>query len=696
MMQFFYVKIFLTLINTPSYTNQFDVCIALNFFFELNHIILLMKTRICNISGYEIKEDVDWAFHANDGSYSIEISFINTNIVKLKPIGYTTSEIKDFIRPMVIQLIEDNIDGKYYLIHDYKYLTGGSSQARISYFKLIQELSTKIKGLYFYNIPFKIKIMLQAGKVLSPMLKRIFILNNYESTIKQIIEQEKIYKSQTNGEIVCINNLDDILDNDWQIGKTFKSKTGLRYTITKRWVLERKKFSVTTFYIEQGKILIRLFKGEFGDLDFSHVAASVDDILNELSLKHSLINLHIGFVGTVKMSLLYRKDAFSWFNSYVVQLRTIGFFHQDALAKIAIKIAKTFVKPDLRSKMFFLSSAVEIFEIVESAELKDESHAILLNQFKKYSKKELIQEIIQIKSEQKAEIENLYNNLGKISWEVKSPIESGIIDERKSPFGDLHNAILIIQDDIQETLSKRDFLIAKAQESDKLKSEFLANMSHEIRTPMNAVIGFSSILLERDDFDDETREYLKIISRSSNFLLSLINDIIDISKIGAGQFEIHIVNVDLIQLLLEIMNSFENLQRSSKYTNIDLQFNHSLNAKSSLINTDPLRLKQVINNLMSNALKFTMQGIVDLQVFEEESNIHFVVKDTGIGISEDDIAHLFTRFSRSLDYEKNIKYSGTGLGLVISKACVDRLGGRIWIKSELGKGSEFHFTIPIK
>lgn len=246
--------------------------------------------------------------------------------------------------------------------------------------------------------------------------------------------------------------------------------------------------------------------------------------------------------------------------------------------------------------------------------------------------------------------------------------------------------------------SRKQLAIAKeyAESATKAKGEFLANMSHEIRTPMNAIIGFSSILMERDDLDEEVVEYIHIINRSSNFLLSLINDIIDISKIEAGQFEINITKTKLLDLLNEIGDIFEVQTRKTTINKVDLQFNYQLNVQVQEINTDSIRLKQILYNLISNALKFTKEGQVNVDVFLEMDEVHFVVKDTGVGISPEDLKHLFTRFSRSLDMEKNISHTGTGLGLVISKTCVDMLGGRIWVKSDLGKGSEFHFTIPIK
>jgi signal transduction histidine kinase/ActR/RegA family two-component response regulator len=236
----------------------------------------------------------------------------------------------------------------------------------------------------------------------------------------------------------------------------------------------------------------------------------------------------------------------------------------------------------------------------------------------------------------------------------------------------------------------------KAEESDRLKSAFLANMSHEIRTPLNGILGFSELLSYPSTTDDDRQEYTKIIRRASDDLLNIINDIIDISKIEAGLMNIYETDCHLNQLLQDVFVIFNNKKSQLKKDHIEIKMNNMLNDNRCLIKSDPLRLKQVLINLIGNALKFTEIGSVEFGYsLSANKTLIFFVKDTGIGITSDDQAVIFERFRQS-DYSVNRKYGGTGLGLSISKGFIELLGGKIWVKSELGTGSTFFFELPYK
>lgn len=237
----------------------------------------------------------------------------------------------------------------------------------------------------------------------------------------------------------------------------------------------------------------------------------------------------------------------------------------------------------------------------------------------------------------------------------------------------------------------------KAEHSDRLKSAFLANMSHEIRTPMNAINGFIQLLGDSDITDEQKAEILDYAQSSSEELLTIVNDIIDISKIEADELNInkslHYVN----GLITDIYKSFLNEIKFVNKKNIDFKLQVEPNSERIAIYSDQNRFKQIMNNLIHNAIKFTEEGeiIIGYKQINQGNRklLSFFVKDTGIGIAKEKQEYIFDRFSQ-LSQERNKIYKGTGLGLAISKKLVDLLGGQIAVNSEQGKGSLFYFTLP--
>jgi len=232
----------------------------------------------------------------------------------------------------------------------------------------------------------------------------------------------------------------------------------------------------------------------------------------------------------------------------------------------------------------------------------------------------------------------------------------------------------------------------QAQAADKIKSAFLATMSHELRTPLNSIIGFTGVLLQElpGKLNDEQKKQLKMVQNSARHLLSLINDILDISKIEAGQFKVAWSEFNLYDTIDKLVKTVQPLADSKHL----LLVSHT-SPLPLMINSDQRRLEQVLLNLLSNAVKFTETGKVEINCAADEHLYRIQVRDTGIGIPAEEMGHIFEPF-RQLDHGLTRKYEGTGLGLTISKRIIDILGGTITVESINGKGSIFTVTIPVQ
>lgn len=243
--------------------------------------------------------------------------------------------------------------------------------------------------------------------------------------------------------------------------------------------------------------------------------------------------------------------------------------------------------------------------------------------------------------------------------------------------------LLVMLSDVTEQRQNELDLI-KAQEADKMKNAFIANMSHEIRTPLNAIVGFSRLITETDNASEQ-QEYLTIIENNSDLLLQLINDILDFAKIESGTLNYNMSSVDLKDICHEVY-----ISQSLKMTSdVALLFNADL-LPSVRLQTDVQRIEQVLFNLLSNAIKCTNQGFISLSYELEDEFVRVSVTDTGIGIAKEKQASVFERFVKLDEFRQ-----GTGLGLSICKMIIEKLGGEIGLKSQLGKGSTFWFTLPL-
>lgn len=223
----------------------------------------------------------------------------------------------------------------------------------------------------------------------------------------------------------------------------------------------------------------------------------------------------------------------------------------------------------------------------------------------------------------------------------------------------------------------------KAEESDRLKSAFLANMSHEIRTPLNAIVGFSKLVIDAE-CTNEKEQYAEIIERNSEILLNLFNDILDLSSLEADSLSFNIRPIKLIDICLQLEQQFcYKVKNGTKLILDDVD-------TELYVSGDWNRIIQIISNFLSNAAKFTPKGEIHFGYREKEDFVEFYVKDSGIGIPAERVATIFQRFGKINDFVQ-----GIGLGLTLCRMLVEKMGGRIWLRSQEGKGSRFYFTLPL-
>ncbi len=288
----------------------------------------------------------------------------------------------------------------------------------------------------------------------------------------------------------------------------------------------------------------------------------------------------------------------------------------------------------------------------------------------------------------------LYEELGKVKRIKKKEFESAlhllrVLANELSNLAYNNLKLAKTLNDHKRMEKKLETARLKAEESDRLKSAFLANMSHEIRTPMNGIIGFTELIRNPDIEPIDRDVYISVIQESSNQLLNIINDIIDISKIESGQIEAFNEKIILRSLMDELLLFFSPMAEKK---GIQLKCENCIECNKELY-ADKVKLKQILSNLISNAIKFTTDGCVSFWYeLKDENYLCFKVKDTGIGISVSDQKRIFNRFWQV--GKKASNSGGTGLGLTITKAYVELMGGKIWLESKINEGTTFCFTIP--
>ncbi|MCB0804170.1 MAG: PAS domain S-box protein [Bacteroidales bacterium] len=379
-------------------------------------------------------------------------------------------------------------------------------------------------------------------------------------------------------------------------------------------------------------------------------------------------------------------------NHFVMTTQDISFVRKESLASrhlasIVESSEDAIYSVSLNGTIETWNNASERFYGYKEKEIVGKDVSILSHDFNHDKHMALIGEVMKGKKLTNLELIQLTKKGKKVPvYLSKSPI----YDERGKITGvsDIVKDISGIKKREMELIRARD----KSEKAAQLKTAFLQNVSHEIRTPMNSILGFADILKNRIN-DEQHLKYLQTIEQSGKLLIDLIDDILDISRIDTGDLTIEKSVFNLNDLLVEIKSRFVGIKDKNGKAFIEFDLILPDSKQKSFIKTDRQRLQQILDNLVSNAFKYTIKGSVQFGYRQYKDELMFFVKDTGIGIEKKHLGKIFERFMRVQEENQEV-FRGTGLGLSITKGLVEKLGGKIWCDSWLGEGSTFYFTLP--
>jgi len=627
-------------------------------------------------------------FKSKTGSYELKISLLNNDIINLKISG--EANYHDYIEGQIsinnFIKHEINAENKYYLFHDYTDLKSIPTKTRNDYKNWVLKHINLFHYIFFSNLNLVSQLVIKLGKTTNIYFEKVIIVKDFNEAISFI--------NRTKNSILLTNNIKN---------KELASKIrNFSVKTNEYWggSVDNGRMIHFSIVVDEN-IIVRTLEGVFHKGDMQYLIDSLEIIKKDVGLINKKYFLFLNVKKLVGIKLHARTEAVEWFQKEAPLLIKSGFFYADKITDLVIKFSISV--SSLKNKVYSYKNYDEAIEeaLKEKGIIHYAKKEKKTNTFVKYFHNisriaELEAENKQLKNYYTTRLAELNNLIGTITWnENLLPPKIEISDD--DLFSDIFYSIKLLYFDIKEIIDIRDSLVEKAQESERLKSAFLANLSHEIRTPLNGILGFSELLSEDENLTETQQQYLQIIRKNSDNLLSLINDIIDISIIEAKQIKINIAEFNLIDLFNGLESLFKSLGIKNN-SEIEIRF---VNTEFTNFNikTDQLRLNQILVNLIGNSLKFTEKGHVffGFNTLTEQNNkfLKFYVKDTGIGIDTSLTEIIFDRF-RQIDDGNTRKYGGVGLGLSISKNLVNLLGGEIWLESELGKGSTFYFTIPIE
>lgn len=614
---------------------------------------------ICPITGLSITESKNWTNIIISKNYKVTFKLIGSNILQHLAVGdmreFDTEKYYTARRKVIEEAFPDN--KKYMEIKDYGMLSNAPNQfqrkKQLQYF--LSEHHKNCLAYCMYNAPFIIRNLLRFGLTIAPSKPfPVKVFEDYASTMQFIL------------------NLDNL---KVQAGHLSKDDffTKLNWKVTE-------KNGNAQIKVAKGEYLFIQYQGEVKEpLTVKKICDVQEEIFGEgyITIEKYVriadyskvfdFNFKLRKKYAHNLSQLEKKYGFKCNTAYIIG------------ASSFVKAALTLVQNVIDMKYYYVNSFAEALDKINQKHLK--------NKLKYYRISE-------------TDFDKLIKIIGGIVWEQKD--DNFEYFPEQHPFNDVLAAYKLVKDDFMlmvEQINQTNLELQSAKSNEEaanaLKSQFLNNISHEIRTPLNGIIGMVSIL-EYTPLNDEQKKHVNLIVRNSNQLLNIVSDLLEYSKIEAQKLELEISKTNLRNIISQVVEGLS-FQAKEKGLEIITYIDDKI---PQFVQADQVKLKQVLNNLISNSLKFTFQGeiTVSAHLFEEVGNfirVKFEVQDTGIGISEDFKLNLFKPFEQQ-DGSSTREFGGIGLGLSIAKHLITIMGGNIWVESELDKGSLFGFILDFK